>query len=45
MGFSESLSGLKGKAKDAAGDVMEFIDDKVDMPVIIGASFLARVIM
>lgn len=29
------MDSLKGSVKDAAGDVMEFIDDKVDMPVII----------
>ena len=36
MGFMERMDSLKGSVKDAAGDVMEFIDDKVDMPVIIG---------
>ncbi|KAL7532641.1 hypothetical protein ACHAXR_004753, partial [Thalassiosira sp. AJA248-18] len=35
MGFLDSMNDLKGSVKDAAGDVMEYIDDKVDMPVII----------
>ena len=38
MGFFDKLDDLTGSIKDAAGDVVEFIDDKVDMPVILGAS-------
>ena len=40
MGLMDSL---KGSLKDAAGDVYEYIDDKVDMPVIIGAFYPLRV--
>ena len=40
MGLMDSL---KGSLKEAAGDVYEYIDDKVDMPVIIGAFYPLRV--
>jgi len=35
MGFKDSLSGIKASIKDAAGEIAEYIDDKVDMPVIV----------
>lgn len=35
MGFFDKLDDITGSIKDAAGDVVEFIDDKVDLPVII----------
>lgn len=33
----DRLSELKGSVKDAAGDVVEFIDDKIDdVPIVVG---------
>lgn len=41
VSFLERMEGMSGSVVDAAGDVVEYIDDRIDMPVIIGECFVA----